>query len=98
MKKKISSNAKKGEKLCNIWLCFSHTLAEIDRPWKFDHKVKRPITINEVIDTNLPQYSVQPGGTEHKDVGCLCCTAGPLEMKGKLYHSNSFFCWGMVSG
>ena len=85
MKKKISSNAKKGEKLCNIWLCFSHTLAEIDRPWKFDHKVKRPITINEVIDTNLPQYSVQPGGTEHKDVGCLCCTAGPLEMKGKCF-------------
>jgi len=58
--------------------------AEIDRPWKFDHKVKRPITINDIIDTNLPQYQIKPGGTEHKDVGCLCCAAGPLEMAANI--------------
>jgi len=68
--------------------------AEIDRPWKFDHKVKRPITINDIIDTNQPQYSLQPGGTEHKDVGCLCCTAGPLEMKGHV--DRSCYCPGEI--
>jgi len=57
-------------------------LAEIDRPWKFDHKVKRPITINEIIDTNLPQFNIQPGGQQHKDVGCMCCASGAVEMSG----------------
>ena len=57
-------------------------LANIDRPWKFDHKCMIPIIINEVIDTNLPQYNIRPGGSAHKDVGCLCCAAGPLDITG----------------
>lgn len=58
--------------------------AEIDRPWKFDHKYMVPIIINEVIDTNLPQYNIRPGGSVSKDVGCLCCAAGPLDMTGSI--------------
>ena len=54
--------------------------AQIDKPWKFDHKVKRPITINEIIDPNDSRYSVGPGGEKHKTVGCCCWIAGPLDV------------------
>ena len=54
-------------------------LAELKRPWKFDHKVKMPFSINQVIDTNLPMYLNGPGGEAHKDVGCLCCSDGHLD-------------------
>ena len=57
--------------------------AKIDRPWKFDPKTKRPITVNEVIDTNMLQYAKGPSDSKNKEVGCLCCK-GPLHLDGNI--------------
>ena len=61
---------------------FSFDLAQIDKPWRFDHKVKRPVIINEIIDANMPHYAQGPGGEVHKEVGCCCCPAGMLDITG----------------
>lgn len=52
----------------------------IDKPWKFDHKVKKPLIINELIDVNNPMYLEGRGGDAHRDVGCCCCKSGPADM------------------
>lgn len=64
----------------------------IDKPWKFDHKVKRPIIVNDIIDTNNSMYAHAPGGDTHKEVGCLCCKAGPLELSSCI--DRSCYCPG----
>ncbi|XP_004207784.1 arrestin domain-containing protein 3 isoform X1 [Hydra vulgaris] len=67
--------------------------AEIDKPWKFNDKTTRAFSINELIDTNLPNYnSVQPNGSTHKDVGCCCCAAGPLDLTASI--DRSAYCPG----
>ncbi|XP_065679649.1 arrestin domain-containing protein 3 isoform X3 [Hydra vulgaris] len=58
--------------------------AEIDKPWKFNHKTTRAFTINEVIDTNFPNYNSLLSGSTHKDVGCFCCAAGPLDLTASI--------------
>ena len=55
--------------------------AKISRSWKTDPKITRPVIINELIDTNLPQYAVGPGGEKNTQVGC-CWNAGPLHFDG----------------
>ena len=55
--------------------------AKISRFWKTDPKITRPVIINELIDTNLPQYAVGPGGEKTTQVGC-CWNAGPLHFDG----------------
>ncbi|XP_028391500.1 arrestin domain-containing protein 2-like [Dendronephthya gigantea] len=58
--------------------------AKVDRPWKFDHKIRKPFTVNELIDINLPQYSTVPVGSKEKQIGCLCCVSGNLNMQASL--------------
>ncbi|XP_028390940.1 arrestin domain-containing protein 3-like [Dendronephthya gigantea] len=56
--------------------------AKVDRPWKSDYKTRKPFTVNEIIDINLPQYSTVPFGSEEKQiVGYLCRVAGNLTMQ-----------------
>lgn len=57
---------------------------KIDKPWKFDHNLKHPIIVNDIIDTNDPKYAYTSGGEKHKEVGCLCCKAGPLEFSSSI--------------
>ncbi|XP_057295499.1 arrestin domain-containing protein 2-like [Hydractinia symbiolongicarpus] len=69
--------------------------AQIDKPWKFDHKVKRPIIINEIIDPNLPHFGKGPGGDAHKEVGLLCCAAGPLDLIASI--DRAAYCPGEIA-
>lgn len=62
--------------------------AKVDRPWKFDHKVKLPISINEVIDINRQEYQFQPTGTKNKEVGLFCCKAGKVGFSASLDRSG----------
>lgn len=67
--------------------------ANVVRPWKFDHKVKRPVIINEIIDTNLIQYAAGIGGEKNKEIGCSCGTmGGPLDMTA--FVDRSCYCPG----
>ena len=66
--------------------------AKIIKPWRFDHKVKCAISVNDLIDTNNPMYSLGVGGEKHKEVGCLCCTAGPLDLNASI--DRSAYCPG----
>ena len=63
------------------WKLFFLYSAKISRSWKTDPKVTRPVIINELIDTNLPQYVLGPGGEKNTQVGC-CWNAGPLHFDG----------------
>ena len=62
--------------------------AKVDRPWKFDHKIRKPFTVNEIIDINLPHYLTAPSGTKQKEIGCLCCVAGNVNMQASLDRSG----------
>ena len=62
--------------------------AKVDRPWKFDHKIRKPFTVNEVIDVNLPQYTAPQSGETRKQIGCLCCIAGDLNMQANIDRSG----------
>lgn len=53
--------------------------ARIDRPWKFDHKTKRPFTVLGMYDLNADLAACQPLSTAgQKTLGCLCCTSGRI--------------------
>ena len=58
--------------------------AKIDKPWKFDHKVKRPFTVNDIIDTNNPMYLQPIGGDGHREPGCCCCKSGPVNVTANI--------------
>ncbi|XP_046852132.1 arrestin domain-containing protein 3-like isoform X2 [Xenia sp. Carnegie-2017] len=62
--------------------------AKVDRPWKFDHKFRRPFTVNEIIDINLPQYLAPLSNTKQKQIGCLCCIAGNLNIQASIDRSG----------
>ena len=62
--------------------------AKVDRPWKFDHKIRKPFTVNQVIDVNLPQYTAPQSGEKRKQIGCLCCIAGNLNMQANIDRSG----------
>ncbi|GFO36973.1 arrestin domain-containing protein 3 [Plakobranchus ocellatus] len=52
---------------------------KIDRPWKFDHKTKRPFTVISILDLNSqPSYAQRVQGEKQKHLCCLCCKSGPI--------------------
>ncbi|CAL1540949.1 unnamed protein product [Lymnaea stagnalis] len=52
----------------------------IDKPWKFDPKTKKPFTIIGVLDLNYQENAMQRlHGTNQKKLCCLCCASGPIE-------------------
>jgi len=52
--------------------------ANIDRPWKYDHRCFLPISLLPVIDCNDPRYSVELQRQEEKTMCCCCCASGPI--------------------
>ncbi|XP_059165749.1 arrestin domain-containing protein 17-like [Physella acuta] len=57
----------------------------IDRPWKFDPKTKRPFTIIALLDLNQQPNCMQPlQATSKKHLCCLCCKSGPIEATFKI--------------
>lgn len=58
--------------------------AIIDQSWKFDHRTIRPFVINEIIDTNKPDFWREVTGSEEKNVGCCCWKAGLVEVTAKV--------------
>ncbi|GFN74123.1 hypothetical protein PoB_000062900 [Plakobranchus ocellatus] len=52
---------------------------KIDKPWKFDHKTKRPFTIISILDLNQqPNCSSRLQASNQKHLCCLCCKSGPI--------------------
>ena len=52
---------------------------QIVRNWKWDHRVRRIITVNGILDLNLVPECRQPGlRQDHKTLCCLCCASGPI--------------------
>lgn len=52
--------------------------ANIDRPWKWDHRTFLPITLLPVVDCNDPRYAVELNRQEEKTMCCCCCASGPI--------------------
>ncbi|XP_060600430.1 arrestin domain-containing protein 3-like isoform X2 [Ruditapes philippinarum] len=53
--------------------------AKIDKPWKFDHKTKRMITVISMLDLNQqPAAAAAVQGQNSKNLCCLCCKSGPI--------------------
>ncbi|KAK3775100.1 hypothetical protein RRG08_048310 [Elysia crispata] len=54
---------------------------KIDKPWKFDHKTKRPFTIVGILDLNADlSNSQRVQGVKVKHLCCLCCKSGPISV------------------
>ena len=54
--------------------------SRLARPWKFDHIATRAITVNELIDINLPKMLTPLSSSNEKTVCCLCCASGPISL------------------
>ena len=53
--------------------------AQIVRDWKWNHRVRRLITVNGILDLNLVPKCKEPGETRnHKRLCCFCCKSGPI--------------------
>ncbi|KAH9523028.1 Arrestin domain-containing protein 3 [Bulinus truncatus] len=54
--------------------------SNIDKPWKFDHKTKRPFTVISILDLNqLPNAANGLTASKQKHLCCLCCKSGPIQ-------------------
>ena len=62
--------------------------ARVDRPWKFDYKIRKPFTVNEIIDINLPRYSTVPFGAKEEQIECFCFVAGNVSVQASLDRSG----------
>ncbi|KAK0043382.1 arrestin domain-containing protein 3 [Biomphalaria pfeifferi] len=59
--------------------------SNIDKPWKFDHKTKRPFTVISILDLNqMPDASRSLQETKQKHLCCLCCKSGPIQATFRL--------------
>eukprot|EP00794_Sanderia_malayensis_P020081 gene20081-22051_t len=65
--------------------------ASIDRPCKFDHDIKQPLQIIEIIDTNKEEFLKRSGDSKSSEVGC-CFRSGMLSLDAHL--SRTAFCPG----
>eukprot|EP00727_Mastigamoeba_balamuthi_P012918 m51a1_g8249 hypothetical protein (418) ;mRNA; r:137498-138933 len=52
--------------------------ATVDRPWRFDHKVYRCLSVLPVVDANAPNLNVEVRRADEKTVCCCCCASGPI--------------------
>jgi len=52
--------------------------ANIDRPWKYDHRCFLPISLLPVADCNDPRYGNELSRQEEKTMCCCCCASGPI--------------------
>jgi len=57
--------------------------ANVDRPWRYDHRTFLPITMLPVIDTNDPTYDQDLHREDSKTICCLCCADGPISVTVK---------------
>ncbi|KAK3583547.1 hypothetical protein CHS0354_026132 [Potamilus streckersoni] len=61
--------------------CFIRYWVEgiIDKPWKFDHRVKMPFTVVTFLDLNQePGALTSAQVQDSKTVCCCCCESGPV--------------------
>ncbi len=60
-----------------------HVTATITRPWKSAISRRKTVSINEVIDTSLPEYAYRPGCQAQKQIG-TCFPDGTLSIEAYL--------------
>ena len=73
-------------KYSKITVCRSYFIGQIVRDWKWDHRVRRLVTVNGLMDLNLSPMCRQPGeNRNHKTLCCFCCTSGPISA---VIHTN----------
>jgi len=54
--------------------------AILDRPWKEDRTVIEAFTVVERVDVNQPEFLRPAQIQEDRNLGCLCCVSGPLNV------------------
>ena len=58
--------------------------------FRFDRRISAPIKVCQIIDINQPQLLAPVRQTQVKDVGCLCCISGNIELSVAIPRSG--FC------
>lgn len=58
--------------------------------FRFDRRTYAPIKVSQIVDINVPQLLAPVRQTQVKDVGCLCCISGNVELSAAIPRSG--FC------
>lgn len=66
--------------------------AKIHKPWKFDHKIKSSVTLNELIDTNDPKFAESKSGEVSHEIMSSCCRGGFFELNANI--DRTCYCVG----
>ena len=62
---------------------------QIVRDWKWDHRVRRLITVNGIVDLNHSPANRQPSESRnHKTLCCFCRASGPISA---VIHTHRYF-------
>ena len=61
---------------------------------KFDHTVKAPITVVEVVDINASQFQTPLRAEKQKTLCCLMCASAPITLTVELPRHG--FCYGEI--
>ncbi|KAJ8380578.1 hypothetical protein SKAU_G00013560 [Synaphobranchus kaupii] len=59
-------------------------VVEIHRPWHLAKEFRSELNFVSHIDANHPQLLEPLSASNNKEVGCLCCTSGPVSMRVQL--------------
>jgi hypothetical protein len=54
--------------------------AEIDKPWAFNHRVKKLFTLITPVDINESDYLIPINNQAYKTICCWCCASGPISL------------------
>jgi hypothetical protein len=64
----------------------------MDIPWAFDKRSHYAFVLLNMIDLNMFPMLLQPiGVTDRKEVGCLCCADGVIDIQFNVLKSNICF-------
>ena len=73
---------------------FCYSSGQIVRNWKWNHKIRRLITVNGIADLNFNPACREPGEkTDFKELGMLWWKSGPISAVIKTNRSDILFCF-----
>ena len=65
--------------------------AMVDRPWRLDLSIRRPVQIRELVELNGGRFNRPHRGSIEKTICCLCCSSAPM-MVDACINRSGYYC------